>query len=137
MSTVTSLPSLIASRAGVSREGARKWTKDTSFPTPFATFGDRQSVWIWSSVSSWLLETRGLDFQESLASEALLAQIDNCLHRNPDATTVEWNQLTPSKQVVPTATASRSVVFIHEWSALTATSRATSDTSSGLLRARH
>lgn len=83
----------IASRVGVSREGARKWTKEADFPAPFAIIGSRTSTWPWATVTAWLLESRGIDMDETLPSESLLTQIDNYLFRNPDATTVQWHEL--------------------------------------------
>ena len=83
----------IASRVGVSREGALKWTKEACFPAPFAIIGSRTSTWSWAAVTAWLLDSRGIDMDEALPSEPLLTQIDNYLFRNPDATTVQWHEL--------------------------------------------
>lgn len=83
----------IASRVGVSREGARKWTKEPEFPAPHAVIGNRMAVWSWASVVEWLLASRAIDMDETLPSEQLLTQIDNVIFRNPDATTMQWNLL--------------------------------------------
>ena len=78
----------IATRVGVSREGARKWTKEHDSPPPFAIIGGRSAVWTWSAVVDWLLDARGIDMDEHLPSDSLLTQIDSCLARTPEATTV-------------------------------------------------
>lgn len=83
----------IASRVGVSREGARKWTKEPDFPAPHSVIGSRMAVWTWASVVEWLLASRAIDMDETLPSEQLLTQIDNVLFRNPDATTMQWREL--------------------------------------------
>lgn len=109
----------IASRVGVSREGARKWTKEGDFPAPFAIIGNRTSTWSWAAVSEWLLNSRGIDMDEALPSEALLTQIENYLFRNPDATTVQWHELSTNIEGARSQrrlTASRSsTVRVEKW----------------------
>lgn len=83
----------IALRAGVSREGARKWTMTAGFPEPFDYIGATSSkVWAWTQILDWLKSARGLDLEQELPSLALMTQIENCLMRNPDHTTVQWHQ---------------------------------------------
>lgn len=111
----------IASRVGVSREGARKWTKEAGFPAPYAVIGNRTMVWTWVSVVEWLRASRAIDMDESLASEQLLTQIDNVLFRNPDATSVQWQEL-PTSPAGPRTqrSASGTTVFrASGWTSLT------------------
>lgn len=127
----------IASRVGVSREGARKWTKEAGFPAPFAIIGSRTSTWPWAAVSAWLFDSRGIDMDEALPSEPLLTQIDNYLFRNPDATTVQWHELStniegarPQRQLTSRRT---STVRVEKWTLISpdrASGRLSSSTSS-------
>jgi hypothetical protein len=83
----------IALRAGVSREGARKWSQSDDFPTPFDYIGaGSMKVWAWTEVVQWLETARALDMEQELPSLALMTQIENCIMRNPDHTTVLWHQ---------------------------------------------
>ena len=50
-------------------------------------------LWAWTQVVAWLESTRSLEFDEELPSLELLTQIENCIMRNPDHTTVQWQQL--------------------------------------------
>ena len=43
-------------------------------------------------IASWLKSARALDLDEELPSLQLMTQIENCLMRNPDHTTVQWHQ---------------------------------------------
>lgn len=89
----------IASRVGVSREAARKWSKEQDFPAPSATIG-KMHVWLWCNVLVWLDKSRGIEMDENPPSEAMLVQIDNCLMGNPDATSIRWQQISmPKKEV--------------------------------------
>lgn len=113
----------IAARAGVSREAARKWGKDPEFPAPVAVLGESHRAWLWRDVIEWLDESRGILIDEHLPSEAVMVQIDNCLMRNPDATTVHWEtleRLTPVKverQVVVARAEVRNVTRMDLWRA--------------------
>lgn len=83
----------VAMRAGVSREGARKWSQTADFPTPFDYVGSgSMKVWTWTEIVGWLKSARGLDVGQDLASVQLMTQIENCLMRNPDHTSVQWQQ---------------------------------------------
>ncbi|GAA1757525.1 hypothetical protein GCM10009712_02960 [Pseudarthrobacter sulfonivorans] len=83
----------IAQRAGVSREGARKWTAAKDFPVPFDYIGaGSMKIWAWTEIASWLKSARELDLEEDLPSLELMTQIENCLMRNPDHTSVQWHQ---------------------------------------------
>lgn len=110
----------IASRVGVSREGARKWTKEADFPAPFTIIGGRTAAWPWATVVEWLLSSRGIDMQEALPSESLLTQIDNCLFRNPDVTTVQWREVPTNTEVEPPHRPARrgKVIHISEWKSM-------------------
>jgi len=88
----------IAMRVGVSREAARKWGIEPDFPRPFGTPGDK-NIWQWVEVLNWLDRSRGIELDECQPDEALMAQIDNCLMRNPDATTNAWRTLTLRQMV--------------------------------------
>ncbi len=83
----------IAARVGVSREAARKWGKEASFPAPVAVLGESHRAWLWRDVIEWLEASRGILVDEHLPSESTMVQIDNCLMRNPDATSVHWETL--------------------------------------------
>ena len=92
----------IALRAGVSREGARKWTIAEDFPVPFDYVGtNSMKIWAWTEVAAWLKLTRALDLEEDLPSLELITQIENCLMRNPDYTTVQWNTVVTKAPSVP------------------------------------
>ncbi|UUL75723.1 hypothetical protein NG819_16320 [Pseudarthrobacter sp. Fe7] len=83
----------IALRTGVSREGARKWSQSADFPAPFDYIGaGSMKVWAWTEVVQWLEAARALDMEQELPSLALMTQIENCIMRNPDHTTVLWHQ---------------------------------------------
>lgn len=83
----------VALRTGVSREGARKWSLTDGFPEPFDYIGaGSMKVWAWTQIVDWLKSVRGLDMEQELPSLALMAQIENCLMRNPDHTTIQWQQ---------------------------------------------
>lgn len=85
----------IALRVGISREGVRKWAGSSGFPVPFDVVGSKDSnLWMWSEVVRWLTDERGLDLDEDLPDVELMTQIDNCIMRNPDHTTMRWQQLT-------------------------------------------
>lgn len=94
----------IAARVGVSREAVRKWSMEKDFPPPFDTVGGgtrgATKVWAWADVVRWLYESRGIDMEENLPDVATIAQIEACLLRVPDSTTVEWHTLgTASKEL--------------------------------------
>lgn len=83
----------IALRASVSREGARKWAAVDGFPAPFDYIGaGSMKVWAWTEVVDWLESTRALRLERNLPSVQLMTQIENCIMRNPDHTTVQWHQ---------------------------------------------
>jgi hypothetical protein len=83
----------ISLRVGVSREGARKWSLSADFPMPFDYIGaGSMKVWAWAEVVQWLKEARALDMDQELPSLELMTQIENCIMRNPDHTTVQWHQ---------------------------------------------
>ncbi|WOQ17850.1 hypothetical protein [Raineyella sp. W15-4] len=90
----------IAHRTGRSREGARKWTLQSGFPVPQEVL-DPGSVklWLWTEIVAWLRDTRSIDLGETLPTPEEMVQIDNCLMRNPDATTLRWEQT--STQAAP------------------------------------
>lgn len=84
----------IAQRVGVSREGARKWTRAEGFPEPFDFLqAASMPIWAWTEVATWLQDERSLELDETLPTLQTLTHIENCLMRNPDHTTVEWHQL--------------------------------------------
>lgn len=86
----------ISLRVGVSREGARKWSLSAGFPQPFDYIGaGSMKVWAWAEVVQWLKEARALDMGQELPGLKLMTQIENCIMRNPDHTTVQWHQATP------------------------------------------
>ncbi|WCI08116.1 hypothetical protein PJ267_16830 [Arthrobacter sp. OVS8] len=83
----------IALRAGVSREGARKWSQSADFPAPFEYISTgSMKLWAWTEVVQWLETARALDMEQELPSLALMTQIENCIMKNPDHTTVLWHQ---------------------------------------------
>ncbi len=83
----------ISLRVGVSREGARKWSLSTDFPMPFDYIGaGSMKVWAWAEVVQWLKEARAFEMDQELPSLELMTQIENCIMRNPDHTTVQWHQ---------------------------------------------
>ncbi len=111
----------IASRIGVSREGARKRTKEPDFPAPHSIIGGRMAAWPWAAVVDWLQESRGIDMGESLPSEKLLTQIDNVIFRNPDATTMQWRELSAipgGARTRRTTTLRTSTTLVAEWRTL-------------------
>lgn len=84
----------IALRAGVSREGARKWAAVEDFPAPYDAIGTKtMKVWVWAEVVQWLKQTRAIDMEQDLPDLELMTQIENCIMRNPDHTTVQWHQV--------------------------------------------
>jgi hypothetical protein len=90
----------IAHRVGVSREGARKWTRSEGFPEPFDFLqAASMPIWAWTEVSSWLERERSVDLDETLPTLQTLTQLENCLMRNPDHTTVEWHQLRQASKI--------------------------------------
>lgn len=50
-------------------------------------------IWAWTEVAAWLHNERSLDLDETLPTLQVLTQLENCLMRNPDHTTVAWHQL--------------------------------------------
>lgn len=99
----------IASRVGVSREAARKWSKEQDFPAPSSAIG-KMHVWLWCDVLVWLDKSRGIEMDENPPSEAMLVQIDNCLMGNPDATSIRWQQVSmPKKEVTAVVRERRTV----------------------------
>tara|TARA_R110002020_G_scaffold14291_12_gene50751 strand:- start:3028 stop:3666 length:639 start_codon:yes stop_codon:yes gene_type:complete len=113
----------IGARIGVSREAARKWGKEPDFPAPVAVLGESHRAWLWRDVVAWLDVTRGIVIDERLPSEAVMVQIDNCLMRNPDATTVHWETLnllasdSVARKTVSAARAEVNVTSIEFWRA--------------------
>ena len=87
----------IASRAGVSREAVRKWTKRkgiNTFPTPVDVIGGEtrpSKVWEWADVVVWLKETYQLTVEEdTLPSRRVVAQIDACLAKADGYLDRQW-----------------------------------------------
>jgi predicted DNA-binding transcriptional regulator AlpA len=105
----------IAARVGVSREAARKWGKETDFPTPCGTVSGNMRLWLWTDVLTWLDDSRGIEMDENAPSEALMVQIDNCLMKNPDATSVQWQTVGVKSHASPPA-AFGDVVYMAAWS---------------------
>lgn len=100
----------IATRAGLTREGARKWTQAESFPAPFGSLpASSMAVWAWTDVAAWLLHERSIDLGECLPTVQLMTQIENCLMKNPDHTTVQWQAVSWAPEASSTATQSRVV----------------------------
>lgn len=98
----------IAQRAGVSREGARKWISIDGFPGPFDYIGAKSmKLWTWTEVLSWLQDTRGFGLGEVLPDANLMTQIENCIMRNPDSTTVQWQQIVSKASSLPPKPAAR------------------------------
>jgi len=87
----------IAARVGVSREAVRKWSMERDFSAPFDTVGGgtrgATKVWEWAEIVRWLYKSRGIDMGENLPDAATIAQIEACLLRVPDSTTVEWHTI--------------------------------------------
>ncbi len=70
----------IAHRAGVSREGARKWTQAEGFPVPFAHIrASSMPVWVWSEVAQWLETVRSVTVDNPLPTLAALSEIESQL----------------------------------------------------------
>jgi len=84
--------SAIAERVGVSREAVRKWVArvGSPFPPPYGVVGEGMRVWRWVEVLDWLRATRAYHADEQHPSILELAQIDACLARVPDSTSVDW-----------------------------------------------
>lgn len=92
----------IAMRMDLSRETVRKWAARADFPQPYDVVGgDSMKVWAWTEVVSWLRDVRGVNVDESLPSMAEMTQIDNCLARNPDHTTMPWHNVLRTKSPAP------------------------------------
>ena len=73
----------IAQRSGVSREAARKWTLDGTFPTPADYIsGANMKIWTWAEVAEWLKNERGFEFEPRPASTAVLDQIEHHILRS-------------------------------------------------------
>lgn len=84
----------IAHRVGRTREAVRKWSGLPGFPAPHAVLEPGTvKVWPWTQIVRWLHETGRVDLDESLPTLEDMVQIDNCLMRNPDATTVRWESV--------------------------------------------
>lgn len=87
----------IAHRVGVSREGARKWVNEETFPAPANHIkSSAMDVWVWAEVAEWLLAERCIDMEEDLLTVAQMSQIENCLHGNPSATDHQWGAIAVS-----------------------------------------
>lgn len=92
----------IALRMGLSRETVRKWSTREDFPQPYDVVGgDSMKVWAWTQVVSWLRDVRGIDVDEALPSLAEMTQLENCLMKNPDHTTVRWQDIQRAKSPAP------------------------------------
>ncbi|MDK9674318.1 helix-turn-helix transcriptional regulator [Propionibacterium freudenreichii] len=84
----------IAHRVGLSREGVRKWTMEAGFPAPESVLEPGAvKVWPWSEVVDWVQRSRGVDLEDHVPTTQEAIQIDNCLTQNPDATTVQWENV--------------------------------------------
>lgn len=106
----------IATRVGVSREAVRKWSLETDFPVPFATVSGNKHAWAWGEVLVWLDASRGMALGERQPTEAVAVQIDNCLMKNPDATTVRWERVSrPAPRAKAISATFRDVVPLEEW----------------------
>ncbi|MFZ1383224.1 MAG: hypothetical protein WAS54_10655 [Scrofimicrobium sp.] len=67
----------IARRVGVSREAARKWSKQEGFPLPFGGVGDgKRSAWRWVDVVGWLKDEKGLKMDGELLSPSQMDQLN-------------------------------------------------------------
>lgn len=100
----------IATRAGLTREGARKWTQAENFPAPFGSLtASSMAVWAWTDVAAWLLHERSIDLEECLPTVQLMTQIENCLMKNPDHTTVQWQAASRAPYASSTAPSARTV----------------------------
>lgn len=83
----------IANRVDLSREAVRKWTSRTDFPKPEGVVGgDSMKIWAWTQVVQWLQDVRGIDMEDNLLTMKQMTQLENCLMRNPDHTTVQWHK---------------------------------------------
>lgn len=69
----------IATRAGVSREAARKWVGQPGFPRPIATVGASTHVWFWPHAARWLMQHRGLDLGDRTPGDQSLLRIELAL----------------------------------------------------------
>lgn len=111
----------IAHRVGLSREGIRKWTMESDFPTPASVLDPGSvKVWPWSEVIDWVRDSRGVDLEDRVPSTQEATQIDNCLMQNPDSTSVQWETVRVDHQRTPFRQAShaKSVVMpTARWSA--------------------
>lgn len=106
----------IATRVGVSREAARKWSLEPDFPTPFATVSGNKHAWAWGEVTAWLNASRGIKLGLPQPTEALAVQIDNCLMKNLDATTLRWERVTrPAPTPVYLSASFRDVAVLATW----------------------
>lgn len=111
----------IAHRIGMTREGVRKWTHEAGFPTPESVIGPKSvKIWTWSEIVGWIHSSRGVDMDQNLPTVEEMTQIDNCLMRNPDATTVQWEAVRVDQQFTQFRQASRAeaiVIPIAGWRA--------------------
>lgn len=92
----------ISLRTDVSREGARKWSQASDFPSAWTSVGPKaMKLWLWSEVVAWLKEERDFEVDCDLATASEMTHVENCLMRNPDYTTVKWHQVVQSKKPAP------------------------------------
>ncbi|AZZ40118.1 hypothetical protein C0Z10_10555 [Acidipropionibacterium jensenii] len=92
----------IAHRVGLTREGVRKWTLEPGFPIPSSILGPNSlKVWPWSDIVEWVNRSRGVDLEDHIPTTREATQIDNCLMRNPDATTIQWEAVSVDHRCMP------------------------------------
>lgn len=97
----------IATRVGVSREAVRKWAQRDDFPSEVDIVGsDAMKVWAWTQILTWLKDVRHYDAEETQLSLKEMTHLENCVMRNPDHISVQWQAVARSvKHSFPTATA--------------------------------
>jgi hypothetical protein len=89
----------IAERAGISRQGARKWVDREDFPQPQSCIGtDDQRVWTWAHVLTWLNEVKAFPLDEILPTDQTVAAINAYIHGvNGFVYAKNYTALTPAK----------------------------------------
>lgn len=94
----------IGHRAGVSREGVRKWSSDPTFPVPRGSVGGGSrgstKVWSWADVARWVDDHRGLDVDEAFIDGRSVAEINARLAEAPRAMSSRWSAISAPSNVV-------------------------------------
>lgn len=81
----------ISLRVNLSREAVRKWTAREDFPSPIEVVGsDNMKLWAWVQIVEWLRDVRGIELDDNPMSLRDMTHLENCLMRNPDHTTMQW-----------------------------------------------